>query len=58
MLDVPDQCQALLGPFFSGVAKPGGDAQRADPGQVGAGLTSGLASELGPDSDVHLEHRL
>lgn len=24
---------------------------------AGKGLTSGLASELGPDSDIHLEHR-
>lgn len=44
-------CWALL------LRNPGwGQSSWADTGQMEEGLTSGLASELGPNSDIHLEH--
>lgn len=45
--------------LFSAVVTLGRDgAIRPALGRDREGLTSGLASELGPDSDIHLEHGL
>lgn len=56
VLDGPGQRQALRGPPPLGWSGWAGRGIWASPGQTGVGLTSGLASELGPDSDVQLEH--
>lgn len=57
VLDGLGQLQALQGPPPLGWPGQAGRGIWASPGQTGMGLTSGLASELGPDSDVQLEHR-
>lgn len=50
--------QGCGGPFTSDVAKPDGDRAAGLTLADREGLTSGLASELGPNGDVHLEHGL
>ena len=56
VLDGLGQPQALPGPPPLGWSGRAGRGVWASPGQTGVGLTSGLASELGPNSDVQLEH--
>lgn len=54
MLDVQDS----VGTFLALTMLGRDGAIRPALGRDREGLTSGLASELGPDGDIHLEHRL